>query len=315
MRYLLVSLLVLVFTAGETLAKPSLKPNVVVDGPVITLSDVFEDAEEFADIIVAAAPSPGKRISIKTDYIAALAYAKGLKWPGAGGLARIIVTRASHIVPRGQIAAALSESIRDAGFIGEFDIEMRNRNFELHVPAGASTRPAVRDLDVDLDTGYFSAHLVAPADDPLATPVRVSGRAHAIIELPVLLNYVGAGDLIGEEDIGWKRVRARKVRRNLVVDIDQIVGKSPRRPIQPGRLIRASDVEPPVTITKGAVVTMVVSARGMTLTATGRAAESGGNGDVIRVVNLKSMRTVHGVVTGPNQVNVDLTPKIATAVN
>ena len=49
---------------------------------------------------------------------------------------------------------------------------------------------------------------------------------------------------------------------------------------------------------------MVLQQKSMTLTAQGKALEAGTDGQVIRVVNTMSNRTVEAVVIGPNQVSV-----------
>jgi len=91
-----------------------------------------------------------------------------------------------------------------------------------------------------------------------------------------------------------------------------------RRQHAAGRVLvydQAAAVDPPVeapvphlqqpqVVTKGSLVTMVLQQKSMTLTAQGKALEAGSDGQVIRVVNTMSNRTVEAVVIGPNQVSV-----------
>ena len=79
--------------------------------------------------------------------------------------------------------------------------------------------------------------------------------------------------------------------------------------IRAGEPIRASDLRPVETISKGTVVTMVVRAPGITLTATGRAIQAGATGDIIRVSNLKSHRIVQGTIVSPGRVDVQGAPR------
>ena len=57
-------------------------------------------------------------------------------------------------------------------------------------------------------------------------------------------------------------------------------------------------------VAKGATVTMLFDAPGMSLSAVGRALAEGGEGDSIAVLNPTSYRQVVGVVTGPGLVRV-----------
>jgi len=49
----------------------------------------------------------------------------------------------------------------------------------------------------------------------------------------------------------------------------------------------------------------------MTLTAQGKAEEDGSRGDVIRVRNLQSNKTIEATITGPDSVAVNLGPRLA----
>ena len=51
-------------------------------------------------------------------------------------------------------------------------------------------------------------------------------------------------------------------------------------------------------------VTIVLQTDAMTLTAQGRASEDGAKGDTIRVVNLRSKKTIEAVVSGADQVTI-----------
>jgi flagella basal body P-ring formation protein FlgA len=67
-----------------------------------------------------------------------------------------------------------------------------------------------------------------------------------------------------------------------------------------------SDLQMPVLVAKGKLVTLTLKNRHMLITAQGRALENGAKGDVIRVTNTRSRQTVQGVVIAPNQVSMQL---------
>jgi flagella basal body P-ring formation protein FlgA len=68
--------------------------------------------------------------------------------------------------------------------------------------------------------------------------------------------------------------------------------------------VRVADIQAPVTVRKGELVTIVLETRSMRLTAQGKAAEDGAQGAPIRVSNTKSGRVIEAVVSGPGVVTV-----------
>jgi flagella basal body P-ring formation protein FlgA len=54
---------------------------------------------------------------------------------------------------------------------------------------------------------------------------------------------------------------------------------------------------------------------GITLTARGKALESGGEGDIINVLNPQSKRTVQGVIIGPGRVDISPPRPVVAAAN
>ena len=94
---------------------------------------------------------------------------------------------------------------------------------------------------------------------------------------------------------------------------ERLVGQAAKRQLSPGRALRANDVHRPFDVKKGALVTMVVAHGNLTLTAPGRAMESGRKGDVIRLVNESSHRAVEGRVSGPDTVEIQSRGRVAQA--
>ncbi|MCH8168579.1 MAG: flagellar basal body P-ring formation protein FlgA [Proteobacteria bacterium] len=86
--------------------------------------------------------------------------------------------------------------------------------------------------------------------------------------------------------------------------IAAMVGLETRRAIYTGRPVVAADLGPPTLVRRNAVVVMLYSNRGLGIRTEGRALESGGAGEVVRVLNLTSRRSVMATVTGENRVEV-----------
>src|SRR3546814_1442908 len=93
------------------------------------------------------------------------------------------------------------------------------------------------------------------------------------------------GDLIGEADVQWIRIEARRAGANTVTRLEDLIGRTPRRPIAADQAVRITDVRPNFVINRGDLVTIVLRSGTMTLTASAEAMERGAVGSVIRVRN------------------------------
>jgi flagella basal body P-ring formation protein FlgA len=124
---------------------------------------------------------------------------------------------------------------------------------------------------------------------------------------------MAAGEVIGESDVELLPIRADRLDRNAATSPAQLVGMTPARGLRAGRAVKVSEVHAPLLVSKGALVTMTVNAPGLTLTATGRALDDGADGEIVRVLNVQSKRTVEGVVVGQNQIRIPARQRLAAA--
>lgn len=291
-----------------------LRADITVAGTVVTLGDIFEGAGPATDVRIAAAPAPGDRVALSASGVRALARANGIDWRGQLGTKWIWVARAGTVVPRAEIIAALEAALYDAGLDGSTRVELSGRRLKLHVPIGVEPTIEVEEIDFDRRSRRFKATVIAPAGATGGVRTAVSGSAHRYLEIPVLAEAMAVGEIIAERDIEWIEVRADRVRRNIVTDASELIGLTPRRRIRVGEPIRARDVQRPIVIAKGEMVTLVMQTANMMITVIGRAAENGGQDEVIDVMNMQSHRVVQGIVESPTRVRV-LPKALLAAIN
>ncbi len=129
--------------------------------------------------------------------------------------------------------------------------------------------------------------------------------------MPVLSNRIAADTVIGESDIAYVHVRQDRLNQHIIVEPEGLIGKSPKRAVQPGRAIRSTDVRRPVLVEKGSLVTMSLDRPGMSLSARGKALDNGSEGDTVRIANAQSSNIVEARVTGPGRVTVTPLGKLA----
>lgn len=281
-----------------------LRSSTVVEDRIIRLSDLFTSAGDHADTVVAYAPAPGRRAVFDSRWLYRVARAYGLDWRPLTRNDQAVVERASTVISREEIESYIVSALADQTSSSDIKVELSNPRFEIHLPGGASPDIAIEDVVYNQRSQHFSATVVAAAADPNGQRYRVTGRVHRIREIPVLTRTVPSDEVIRESDLEWISVRADHLRRDTVHYSDELVGKSPKHSLRPGRPIRSRDVQDPILVPKRTLVTIYFQRPQMTLTAKGRAMEDGSNGDVIRIANIQSNTVIEAVVVGTGAVSV-----------
>lgn len=289
---------------------PTLRERADLSDDIIRLGDLWENLDpKQADTIVAKAPQPGKRISVDGRWLSGIAATHGVKWAPRTAMDRIVLDRAGRTIDMQAVEGQMRSLLESEGVNGPFDLEFTNRNaVNIMVPANAADRIALHDLNLDRARGRFTATLEAPAGDVNAQRVRLSGRIHETVRIPVLARSIGRGSVIAERDIKWIDVRGTTMRTDAAVDLDDVVGLEPKRTLKADSPISLTDLQRPVLVTRNSNVTLVLEIPGMQLTAQGKALDDGGRGDVVRVTNLQTKRTVDGVVESSGVVRVTPSP-------
>ncbi len=294
----------LAVTAPALGVEARLNARVVVDGGVVTLGDVLDEAGPAADAVISRSPAPGERIVIRVSHIYAVARANGLDWKPIRGLDRVVVSRASQRIPLTQIEDRLTEALRDVAPGENFRVELSRRTQRIDLPIDVPATLDVENLSLDQRSGRFTATLVAALGTHGAVRADVAGRAIAVIDVPVLRRPVRRDEIIVERDLKWTEVRVDRLPAAIITDPADLIGLAARRTLKAGKPIRAGDVGLPLAVTKGASVLITFRTPTMVLTVTGRALQSGAKGETIRVLNTTSNTTIEARIEGGNLVTV-----------
>ncbi|MHA1597399.1 MAG: flagellar basal body P-ring formation chaperone FlgA [Alphaproteobacteria bacterium] len=282
----------------------ALREKVMVTGRLVNLGDFFEGAGDKAATPVAYAPQPGKRAVFDTTWLYRVARGYGLAWKPLSDKQQAVVRRESIAIGRLEIEDTVLGALVEQGTDPEMTVELSNRMLKIHVPSDTEATVAVEDLLFDQRTGRFTAWLIAPANGPISSRTRITGQVVKMLDVPVLKSRVGKDQIIRPDDIKWIEVRAKRIQNDIVTDVDELIGMTSRRGLRPDTPIQISDIQRPLLVKKGGLVTMVLKTPAMILTSQGRALDNGSDGDLIRITNTQSNKTVQAVVTRTGQVRV-----------
>jgi len=285
-----------------------LRNHVLVDGPMVTLGDLFDNAGDHATVQVLRAPPPGQHITVDSDWLSHVALVNGVSWKPRDLFDEADIERTGQVIGRDQIIANLQAALVSRGAPGDISLELESRNQQLVVATDSAADLSVRDLFYDRAGKRFSA-TIAAGDSRLP----VSGRLFATVEVPVLTRAVGRGEVVTAEDLSMTRLREDQLRPAMITDPGAIVGMAAKIALRANQPIVTADLQKPLAVARGALVTLVLNYRGMALTAQGRAIDQGSLGDTVRVTNTHSNMTVEGVIDGTNRVRVSLTGPVALA--
>ncbi|MBL6934230.1 MAG: flagellar basal body P-ring formation protein FlgA [Alphaproteobacteria bacterium] len=290
------------FLDSGTVMKPNvvLNPNPVVDGKVIRLGDLFENVGKNSHVVVAPAPTLGRKAIYDAKWLTTIARSHNLSWKPMGAYDHAVVERASQTILFSDIKAALLAAIAKEKDGKSFEIELDNRNLKFHVPVTADVRLSVNNLVIDDRMGRFTATIITPD----AKSERATGRIYEVAKIPVLRHQVKPGETIAKGDINWIKARSRDVQDNTLTRPEQIVGMTPRRWFRPGIPLRDGDLRRPVMIKKNASVRILLKVPNMTISMKGRAEEEGSLGDTVRIMNTKSQRVIDAIILNSNTVQV-----------
>lgn len=301
----IVTALFMVVNANEDAAAAVLRQAVTVNADVVRLGDLFADAGEKRNAVVAAAPAPGAKATFNASQLQSIARRSGLTWRPESRYENTVVRRAGRLISASDIVKLIRKSMLKAGLPTDQKIALSKIDFTVHMAPGDNRDIRVTNPRFNIQGRQFSAILEVPHGQARPKRIQVTGKLFEVLEVPVLGRRVSRGETIRVADLDFVKMRRDAVSPNAIIDKRRIVGRTPRRLLHTGKPLQATDLRLPFLVSKGKLVTLTVRNKHMFITARGRALENGAKGDVVRVTNTRSRNTIQGVVDGPNRVTIE----------
>lgn len=308
LTYLITSIILVglgCFLGAKSAMAASLKPVSVVTSDTITLGDLFENVGRNEDYVIGAAPQPGRDMTLNARTLYRIASALDVSWRPTSTSDQITIRREATIVPYNSIETSLRNSLNEKGVSGRYDIKLTNGKPSIVLPRDTMENVEVSAVNYDHDKDYFTATLVAPSVENPIEKMKVSGVINRLVSIPVLSNNLQNGDIIGDNDIQMVDISQNDIQHNMITKKDDLIGLTPRRIIYAGKFIQSDSLIKPQLVGRGDSVSITFKEGPLVLTAKGKALQSGAKGDIVRVTNASSSRTVDAVIIGENQVIVE----------
>lgn len=279
------------------------RSHVVVQGPEVRLSDLFEGTLPRGDRVLGPAPAPGRVYTVEPGQLAAIARANGITLAAP---AASVVERPGRPLPRETVEQALREALVAAGAIDTPEAPLVLQGYAAPVVplSVAPPRVIVEDLGWDAAQGRFNASVAAIVGPEAPIRVRVAGRVDDTVAVPVPVRRLAEGDTIRAADLRVVRMPAGRVPAGAELDPLRLAGRTLREAVSAGTPVTADQFGAAPMVSRGQPVSLLVELPGLSITAQGRALEDGARGARVQVMNVSSRAVLEGVVTGPGRVRV-----------
>ncbi|MCB1651080.1 MAG: flagellar basal body P-ring formation protein FlgA [Alphaproteobacteria bacterium] len=302
---LLMALLpLLLFGLSKQASAIDLKHHSMVESDLITLGDVFEGLERDEDRVLGAAPLPGQDMVLNARTLLRIAVAMDLPWRPRSHADQVVLRRAATVIKQDMMKDRLQSALLEQGLSNRYNITIISGGDDIVMPPSTPETLEVESLDISAQQNRFEAVLAAPSKDNPVRRVSIKGTLERLVSVPVLRESMTAGTVIGANDLDMIDLPDYRVKHNIILNADDLIGTTPRRVLHAMEPVVSGDIEAPRIVERGESVTMVFRQGGLLLTAQGKALEYGAKGDMIRVVNQNSSKTVQGQVTGEREVTV-----------
>jgi len=146
--------------------------------------------------------------------------------------------------------------------------------------------------------GRVPVSVMKVGDGSVEPFLRLSPTVERELLAVVAARKVSRGQTFTPGDLKIEQVTLTHASREPVTRTAELVGRVAGATITPGQPIMASDIRSPVLVKRGELLTVQCVVGGLVLRTTARAAEDGGQDDVITVRNLDTRERFHIRVTG-----------------
>lgn len=209
----------------------------------------------------------------------------------------------------------IAEELMNQGMGDDLQVSIIGRRTQEIVRRKEPVMMDVQNLSADKAGNRFSATLAFATEASLNRPaqnlgsIAVSGRFDQMVDVPVVKYRVNSSNVLREEDLEWQKMPLSRTKRETVLEMAALVGKSPVRGLSPGRAIESDEVQSPHIVHRRTPVRMSYQSQSISIQAVGTAMQDGAMGDKIKVRNDDSGLEVDAMVVDRGR--VEIMPAIA----
>lgn len=142
----------------------------------------------------------------------------------------------------------------------------------------------------------------APKPWKLYVPVAVAAHVNAV----VINRSLPRGSILQASDVKLVKRSTTALNGQHISDLNSVIGKELKRPVSANSLLNLNIIAAPHVVRRGQTVTILAEAGSLQVRMQGEALKDGSEGELIKIKNVKSGRTVQGTVNKDGSVSVHL---------
>jgi flagella basal body P-ring formation protein FlgA len=273
--------------------------DVTITGEAITLGDIFNNVENNADFVLAPAPRPNETLIWDAKTLRRIVQSFDLN-KRLSATDQVKIRRLATFISREDLENAIATALADEGVSGPVALDFVGGEPEIILPYNETAILKVKEASYNASRETFSAHVSVGE----ASSHHFTGIVHGLVDIPVLKTPVMRGDIISKNMITTMQVREDSLTDATLLSAEDLAGMTPRRVLRANTPIIMSELNRPVMVKRGDLVTMELNSGPIRVTAIAKAMENGTKGDIIRLVNMDSNRTLEAEVTGQRAAKV-----------
>ena len=291
----------------DVIATPVLRAQVTVEGDIVRVGDMIENAGTASQIAIYRSPDLGTTGTLPTAQVISTLQAHQVIGVDTRDIKSVAVTRLARTLESKEIESQVAHAIEHRSGLGDaanlsltFDRDVQDVRLEAWnngslQPASVRYEPRSGRFDVSFE--------IANDTNNNRTKLRFTGIAVEMLEAAILTRNVERGDVLKSSDVVTERRPKAEVGSDAAPRV-RAVGMQMRKGLRAGQPLRVADLGKPDLVQKDDNVTLIYEAAGIYLTARGKAIDNGTEGDTVTVLNLQSKRTITGTVVGRDQVTI-----------
>lgn len=305
------------FAASAQSGTPALKAEANVNGDLVRIGDILENAGPLASQPIFRAPELGGSGTIQVHRVMEALRSHGILVFDTRNLTEVLVSRTSRSVTLSDLGRVIAEAAAkryEIANASDLSVTFDAYAKALQVEPNVADAPRVVSVVVDQRNNRFEAIIDMPGSMTLRrNPARFTGVLIETAEVVTLARAIPRGETIRETDLVVERLPRAEVTTDALSRPEHVINQAARRALRTGQTLRAADLMKPQIVNRDDAVTIIFKTRAITLTLRGKAVGAGAEGETISVLNPQSKRIVQATVTAPGVVTVNEANPLTTA--
>ncbi|HMN01771.1 flagellar basal body P-ring formation chaperone FlgA [Geobacter anodireducens] len=212
----------------------------------------------------------------------------------------------TQTIPNARVKEAITEFVRQKTDGLGMETALRRVGFQgdLKLPAGEVGFEVAAPNRWE-GWGKANLALIVRVNDRVERNISIPVEVEALADTVVASHPLARGDIITSDDVTVQKRDISSVNGRVYRSIDEVVGKRVKNAVRANTPLSGASIEKMPLVKSGQLVTIIAESPSLRLTATGKARGNGAEGDIIRVLNMGSLKEIPARVIDVGTVQVD----------